>query len=263
MSDVSAVKALVFDVFGTVVDWRGSIARELDALGLGVDASAFADAWRARYQPAMQAVRSGTRPWVRLDVLHRENLDATLAAFGVAEHLDEAARVALNLAWMPLTPQKLVEDLWTRPARLAAAAPELSRRDRALLQREPGAPWTAADVPLLDEAAERKKAIAATEPAKFEERMNFLVDNITFKVFDATRRGLLERHKLILATQLLLRFDEQESDRAGWGSALKPCAGLLDDATVAALRGAEPIAGETLLHLPLQPLTTGRQLKFH
>ena len=63
-------------------------------------------------------------------------------------------RVALNLAWMPLTPQKLVEDLWTKPARLAAAAPDLSRRDRALLLREPGSPWTAADVPLLDEAAE-------------------------------------------------------------------------------------------------------------
>jgi DNA helicase IV len=63
-------------------------------------------------------------------------------------------RVALNLAWMPLTPQKLVEDLYAKPARLAAAAPELSRRDRALLRREAGAPWTPADVPLLDEAAE-------------------------------------------------------------------------------------------------------------
>mmetsp|Transcript_9859 Transcript_9859/g.28975 ORF Transcript_9859/g.28975 Transcript_9859/m.28975 type:complete len:815 (+) Transcript_9859:3-2447(+) len=59
---------------------------------------------------------------------------------------------------------------------------------------------------LLDEAAERKKAIVAEEPEKLEERMNYLVDNITFKVFDATRRGLLERHKLILATQLLLKI---------------------------------------------------------
>ncbi len=63
-------------------------------------------------------------------------------------------RVALNLAWMPLTPQKLVEDLYAKPHRLASAGTELSRRDRALLRREPGAPWTAADVPLLDEAAE-------------------------------------------------------------------------------------------------------------
>lgn len=67
---------------------------------------------------------------------------------------DRDVRIALNLAWMPLTPQKLVEDLFTRPARLAAAAPGLSAVDRALLGREPGAPWTAADVPLLDEAAE-------------------------------------------------------------------------------------------------------------
>lgn len=63
-------------------------------------------------------------------------------------------RIALNLAWMPLTPQRLVEDLFTRPARLAEAAPALSPAERALLQREPGAPWTPADVPLLDEAAE-------------------------------------------------------------------------------------------------------------
>ncbi len=63
-------------------------------------------------------------------------------------------RIALNLAWMPLTPQGLLTDLWTKPHRLAAAAPELSDRERALLARPADAPWTAADVPLLDEAAE-------------------------------------------------------------------------------------------------------------
>ncbi|WP_407342418.1 HelD family protein [Pengzhenrongella phosphoraccumulans] len=67
---------------------------------------------------------------------------------------DRGIRIALNLAWMPLTPQKLIEDLFTRPARLAAAAPGLTRTERALLARGPGAPWTPADVPLLDEAAE-------------------------------------------------------------------------------------------------------------
>ena len=67
---------------------------------------------------------------------------------------DRAIRIALNLAWMPLTPQKLIEDLFTRPARLAAAAPGLTAAERALLTRAPGAPWTPADVPLLDEAAE-------------------------------------------------------------------------------------------------------------
>ena len=98
------VQVLAFDVFGTVVDWRGSIARELDALGLGVDGGAFADAWRAKYQPAMQRVRAGERPWTKLDVLHRENLEATLVEFGVAGRLDEPARVALNLAWHRLDP---------------------------------------------------------------------------------------------------------------------------------------------------------------
>lgn len=63
-------------------------------------------------------------------------------------------RVALNLAWMPLTPEKLVSDLWSKPHRLEQAAPQLSEQDRALLRRDPDAPWTPADVPLLDEAAE-------------------------------------------------------------------------------------------------------------
>lgn len=63
-------------------------------------------------------------------------------------------RIALNLAWMPLTPQGLLSDLWSKPHRLEAAAPELTARERALLAREAGAPWTPADVPLLDEAAE-------------------------------------------------------------------------------------------------------------
>ncbi|WP_421733342.1 HelD family protein [Cellulomonas sp.] len=63
-------------------------------------------------------------------------------------------RVALNLAWMPITPQKLVADLWSKPHRLASAAPQLSARERAMLVRDADAPWTPADVPILDEAAE-------------------------------------------------------------------------------------------------------------
>ena len=81
-------RAFAFDVFGTVVDWRTSVAREsaphLAALGRAdLDPYRFADAWRARYQPAMAVVRDGTRPWVVLDVLHREMLEATLAARGI------------------------------------------------------------------------------------------------------------------------------------------------------------------------------------
>ena len=92
------VRALFFDVFGTLVDWRGSIAREVRRLGLGVDGEAFADAWRNEYQPAMQAVRSGGRGYVKLDVLHRENLDRILPRFGL-EAMSEADRAALNLVW--------------------------------------------------------------------------------------------------------------------------------------------------------------------
>ncbi len=96
------VKVLLFDVFGTLVDWHGSIAREvrgvLGACGIEVDGAAFATAWRDQYQPAMEEVRSGRLPFSKLDVLHRRNLDVVLKAFGLGR-VDEATRVHLNLAW--------------------------------------------------------------------------------------------------------------------------------------------------------------------
>lgn len=96
------VKALFFDVFGTLVDWRTSIAREslatLAPLGVAVDGEAFADAWRDQYQPAMEDVRSGRLPFGKLDRLHRRNLDIVLRNFGLGR-LDEATRASLNLAW--------------------------------------------------------------------------------------------------------------------------------------------------------------------
>lgn len=96
------VKALLFDVFGTLVDWRGSIAREARALlaprGIAIGWEAFADAWRDQYQPAMEEVRSGRLPFSKLDALHRRNLDAILPRFGL-DRLDEADRAELNLAW--------------------------------------------------------------------------------------------------------------------------------------------------------------------
>jgi 2-haloacid dehalogenase len=107
MSALPQVKALVFDVFGTVVDWRSGVARDartfLAQRGRSdVDTHAFADAWRRRYQPAMEEVRSGRRPFTRLDVLHRENLDALLAEHGITA--DEAERDWLNRAWHRLDP---------------------------------------------------------------------------------------------------------------------------------------------------------------
>ncbi|HZP75192.1 MAG TPA: haloacid dehalogenase type II [Pseudolabrys sp.] len=99
---VDTVKALFFDVFGTVVDWRTSIAREAEAilepLGHGIDGPAFADAWRGEYQPAMEEIRSGRLPFCRLDVLHRRNLERILPRFhiyGLPGHV----AVNLNLAW--------------------------------------------------------------------------------------------------------------------------------------------------------------------
>jgi 2-haloacid dehalogenase len=95
-------KALLFDVFGTLVDWRGSIAREarslLQPLGLDIDTLALADAWRAQYQPAMEEVRSGRLPFCKLDLLHRRNLDHVLAAMGL-DAVDAPTRDRLNLIW--------------------------------------------------------------------------------------------------------------------------------------------------------------------
>ena len=99
----------MFDVFGTCVDWRTSVARQAGELGRvrgveGVAWEAFADAWRARYQPQMQTVRSGARPWVDLDVLHRESLDEVVREFGVDDAFDPADRDALTRAWHRLDP---------------------------------------------------------------------------------------------------------------------------------------------------------------
>jgi 2-haloacid dehalogenase len=96
------IQALFFDVFGTLVDWRGSIAREarelLSCRAVAIDWEAFADAWRGEYQPAMEHVRSGRLPFSKLDVLHRRNLDVVLGRFGL-DRIDESTRVELNLAW--------------------------------------------------------------------------------------------------------------------------------------------------------------------
>ena len=85
------VQVLAFDIFGTVVDWHGSIAREVRALYPQVDADAFALAWRAGYQPAMARVMRGEQGWTLIDALHRQILDEILPRFGLS-HLGEAER---------------------------------------------------------------------------------------------------------------------------------------------------------------------------
>ena len=107
---LSGVRALVFDMFGTVVDWRSGIVREAGPFleRHGADparAPALADAWRGRYVPSMEEVRSGRRPFTRLDVLHRENLLAVLPEVGLdAPGVASADIDALTMAWHRLDP---------------------------------------------------------------------------------------------------------------------------------------------------------------
>ena len=96
-------KVLAFDVFGTVVDWHGSIAAEVARLQLSVDPNAFASVWRDGYKPAMARVRSGELGWTKIDDLHRLILDQVLDQFGV-DSLSEAQKVDLNLVWHRLHP---------------------------------------------------------------------------------------------------------------------------------------------------------------
>ena len=106
-SEISGVAALLFDVFGTVVDWRSSIVAEMSAFAAArqrqADWAAFADDWRALYQPAMEEVRSGRRSWTILDVLHRESLDKLLDKYGLTG-LGEADKDHISKVWHRLTP---------------------------------------------------------------------------------------------------------------------------------------------------------------
>jgi 2-haloacid dehalogenase len=144
-----AVRALTFDVFGTVVDWRTSIAREGEALarrkGLThVDWLRFADAWRALYQPALSRVRRGEQPWTRLDDLHRASLETLLKEFDV-RGLDEAEVDDLNRAWHRLDPwPDAVPGLLRLRPRFVLAT--LSNGNVALIvnmARRAGLPWDA------------------------------------------------------------------------------------------------------------------------
>ena len=107
MNNLAILKAVTFDVFGTVVDWRTSIAREVESLAVkkkfAVDGQRFADAWRELYQPSMTKVRDGKVPWTVLDDLHRTNLLQVLETFGI-DQLAEEEIEHLNRAWHRLDP---------------------------------------------------------------------------------------------------------------------------------------------------------------
>ena len=141
-----SLKAVVFDVFGTCVDWRSGVARDVALAAarqrVAIDAEGFADAWRGRYQPSMEQVRSGRRPWTILDVLHRESLDALLPKFGLGM-LDEAAREDLNRAWHRLDPWPDVVGGLARLKRRYVIGP-MSNGNVALLvamAKRAGLPW--------------------------------------------------------------------------------------------------------------------------
>jgi len=145
---LAMVKAMTFDVFGTVVDWRSSIIREGEQLtvrtGIEVDWPRFADAWRAGYGPAMRRVRSGELPWTRIDDLHRMILDGLIPEFGLTA-LDEAARDDLNRVWHRLSPwPDTVSGLTRLRTRYVLAS--LSNGNVALLvnmAKHSGLPWDA------------------------------------------------------------------------------------------------------------------------
>lgn len=133
---------LAFDIFGTVVDWHGSILGEVQALYPAVDADAFALAWRAGYQPAMARVRSGELGWTRIDELHRLILDDLLPRFGLA-HLSEAERQHLNRVWHRLNPwSDTVQGLTRLKTRFTLCS--LSNGNMGLLTnmaKRAGLPW--------------------------------------------------------------------------------------------------------------------------
>ena len=143
---LGAVQALCFDIFGTVVDWRSSIIREGQLLAQRLalpaqDWAAFADDWRAGYQPAMHEVRTGALPWTDIDGLHRRILDRLLAARGLA--LAEAEAAAFNRVWHRLIPwPDSVAGLYRLKQRFTITS--LSNGNVALLvdmARHAGLPW--------------------------------------------------------------------------------------------------------------------------
>jgi 2-haloacid dehalogenase len=161
MAGKAQVQALLFDVFGTVVDWRSSIIAELTdfgaAKGISADWAEFTDDWRRLYQPAMEEVRSGRRAWTILDILHRESLDTLLAKYGIAG-LSEAEKDHINRVWHRLKPWPDAVDGLTRLKRRYIIG-TLSNGNVGLLTRmakNAGLPW---DVVLGAETARAYKPL--------------------------------------------------------------------------------------------------------
>lgn len=147
MSASVTPKALIFDTFGTVVDWRGSIIAEgkawNKAKGIDIDWASFADRWRAGYAPAMEKVRRGELPWTKLDDLHRMILDTLLPEFRMMPALSAEEKDHLNRVWHRLKPWPDSVAGLTRLKKKFIIAP-LSNGNVALLNdmaKNAGLPW--------------------------------------------------------------------------------------------------------------------------
>ena len=164
---IDAIRACMFDVFGTVVDWHGSVSRDLagfaDERGIeGVDWTRFAEDWRRLYNPAMEEVRSGRRAWTILDVLHRESLVHLLGEYRI-DGCTDADIDHMNRAWHRLDPWPDAVPGLTRLKAKYVIAP-CSNGNIALIvdmAKRGGLPW---DVVLGAEPARRGQASARGLP---------------------------------------------------------------------------------------------------
>lgn len=143
------IKALIFDVFGTVVDWRGGVATACSQAfrrkQIDFDPFAFADLWRGEYQPAMERIRTGGRGYVSLDILHRENLDRVLEKTGLSAHFSASEGDTLNHAWerLPPWPDSVASLSALRQRFLIAPCSNGSIALMARLAKFAGLPWDA------------------------------------------------------------------------------------------------------------------------
>jgi 2-haloacid dehalogenase len=206
------VRALTFDVFGTTMDWRNSIRRELEAVGsakgVAGDWKKFADSWRAGYGPSMNRVRNGELPWMKLDDLHRLILDELLPQFGL-ESMNDEERHELNQAWHRLDPLPDAVPGLTRLKEKFIIAP-LSNGNMSLLtnlSKRAGLPW---DCILSAELCQHYKY----DPETYKMAADLLGVGLDELMMVAAHKGdLRAAHALGLKTAFVPRPDEYGGDR--------------------------------------------------
>ena len=204
---MSSVKAVLFDVFGTVVDWRTCITAEFEQLAqnydISLEASRLADEWRAQYQPSMEAIRSGKRQFTRLDVLHEENLVHVLANNGLT-FFTEAERTHLVKAWHRLRGWPDVSDGLQRLKKKYIIAPQSNGNISLLVNMAKAAnlPW---DVVLGAEIAQTYKP----RPEAYERACDALgLATVNCMMVAAHNEDLLAARNTGMKTAFILRDTE-------------------------------------------------------